>query len=84
VKLSAPLTDEVPPAVVTVTSTGPVPGGDVAVHEVLDVQVTGVPVVPKVAVVAPGTKPVPVTVTTVPPASGPAAGETPETVGVAS
>ena len=55
-----------------------------AVHEVLDVQVTGVPVVPKVAVVAPGTKPMPVTVTTVPPASGPAAGETPETVGVAS
>ena len=83
-KLSAPLTDEVPPAVVTVTSTGPVPGGDVAVHEVLDVQVTGVPVVPKVAVVPPTTKAVPVNVMEVPPASGPLSGLSRATVGVDS
>jgi hypothetical protein len=80
---SGPVVD-VPPAVDTVMSTVPDPDGEVAVHDVVETQVAGAPVVPKVAVVAPGTNPAPVTVTTVPPASGPAAGETPETVGVAS
>ena len=74
---------EVPPAVVTVMLTVPVPGGEVLVHEVVDVQVTDVPVAPKVAVVAPGTNPVPVKVTTVPPARGPASGAMPATKGIA-
>jgi len=40
-------------------------------------------VVPKVAVVAPGAKPVPVTTTVVPPTSGPADGLTAVTTGKA-
>ena len=67
-----------PPAVVAVTSTAPaVPAGVVAVQVVAVVQATpvaGAP--PKDRVVEPVTKPVPVTVTPTPPATGPAAGAT--------
>jgi hypothetical protein len=53
----------------------------VAVHDVAE-QLTEVPApAPKATVVEPGTKPEPVMVTTVPPPSGPALGETAETVG---
>ena len=57
----------------TVTSTGPVPAGETAVR-VAPATVTAVAgVVPKSTVV-PAVKPAPVTVTTVPPPRGPAAG----------
>jgi hypothetical protein len=78
---------EVPPAVVTTISTGPAePAGLVAVKEVVLVFVMvteAAGVVPKSTVV-PGVKPVPVTVTDVPPASGPADGLTAVTVGTPS
>jgi hypothetical protein len=80
---AAPIT-EVPPAVDTVTSTVPDPEGVVAVHEVVETQVAVVPVVPKVAVVPPGTKPMPVMVTTVPPITGPVVGAMPVTPGAGS
>jgi hypothetical protein len=71
----------VPPVVVTVTSTVPVPGGDVAVIEVLELTVKLVASVePNLTVLAP-LKLVPVIVTMVPPASGPLLGLTPVTVG---
>ena len=75
---------DVPPAVVTVTSTVPAePGGEVVVIVLALTTVNGVAgVTPKVTAVAP-VKPVPVIVTEVPPASGPAAGEMPLTVGAA-
>jgi hypothetical protein len=75
-----------PPGVVTVTSTTPADSpGEVAVHEVDDEQLTEVPdEVPNLAVLEPTTKPVPVMVTTVPPAIGPATGVIPVTLGVAS
>ena len=72
---------------VAVTSTVPAEAaGEVAVHEVVEVQLTEVPApVPKATVVAePMTKPVPVMVTTVPPPGGPATGLSPVTVGTAS
>ena len=72
---------EVPPAVDTVTSTVPEPGGEVAEHEVSEVQLAVVPLVPKVAVAPPMTNPVPVIVTAVPPASGPLSGVTAVSVG---
>jgi hypothetical protein len=83
VNLSAPEVAEVPPAVATVTSTVPASSdGEVAVHEVVDEQLTLVPaVLPKLAVVAPTTKPVPVMVTAVPPPSGPVLGEIPVMTG---
>ena len=64
-----------PPAVVTVTSTAPAPAGEVATRVVALVTVTEVAagVVPKSTVGA-GGEAGPVTVTTVPPASGPALG----------
>ena len=65
----------------TVTSTVPEPGGEVAEHEVSEVQLAVVPLVPKVAVAPPMTNPVPVIVTAVPPASGPLSGVTAVTVG---
>src|SRR5690348_13635324 len=71
----------VPPAVVTVTSTWPVPAGLVALSTVEDTNVTGVAAVPPNLTVAAAVKPVPVMVTTVPPAAGPDAGDTPVTVG---
>ena len=75
-----------PPGVVTVMSTTPADSpGEVAVHEVDDEQLTEVPdEVPNLAVLEPTTKPVPVMVTTVPPAIGPATGVIPVTLGVAS
>src|SRR5208283_1539080 len=74
----------VPPGVVTVTSTVPVPAGETAVILVPDTTVTLLaPVKPK-STVAPVTNPVPVTVTVVPPATGPAAGEMPVTAGTGS
>lgn len=70
---SAALVALVPAAVVAVTSTVPVPDGDVAV-QVVEAQVTLVAeLVPK-SIVAPE-RLVPVTVTTVPPAPGPCDGE---------
>ncbi len=75
---------EVPLAVVTVTSTVPVPDGELTVRVVELVTSTEVPAVdPKSTVVAPApeTKPVPVTVTEVPPAWGPLVGLTLVTVG---
>ena len=75
---------EVPPAVVTVTSTAPVPAGDVAVTEVAVLAVRLVAgVVPKVTAVA-EPRLVPVMTTVVPPAVGPAAGAMAVTVGTAA
>ena len=74
--LSAAEVAEVPPEVVTVTSTVPATSaGEVAVQLVV-VHETAVPAVPpKLTVVEPTKKPVPVMVTTVPPPSAPAPGE---------
>src|SRR5215831_2956698 len=74
----------VPPAVVTVTLTVPVPAGLVAVILVADTNVTPVPAFAPNLTVAPLAKPVPVMVTTVPPPVGPDEGDTPETVGTVS
>jgi hypothetical protein len=74
---------EVPPAVVTLTSTVPVPAGEVAVIEVPEMTVKLVAgVAPKVTAVAP-VRFVPVIVTEVPPARGPDVGEIEVTVGAA-
>ena len=67
-----------PPAVVTVTETVPVPEGDTAVHEEVVEQVTDVAAVPPKETVVPPevvTKLVPVRVTVVPPEAGPEVGE---------
>ena len=70
-----------PLGVVTVTSTMPVPAGEVAVIDVSLATVRLVAaVVPKSTAVAP-VNPVPVTVTDVPPAVDPEVGLTPVTVG---
>jgi hypothetical protein len=76
----------VPPAVVAVTSTVPAdPAGDVAVIEVEEMTVTPVAAVPpKLTVVAPMMKPVPVIVTVVLPDVGPEVGEIDVTVGAAA
>ncbi len=72
---------EVPLGVVTVTSTVPVPDGAVTVRVVALVTVTVVPAVaPKWTAVAP-VKPVPLTVTVLPPAGAPLVGLTEVTVG---
>jgi hypothetical protein len=74
----------VPPGVVTVISTVPVPAGDLMVSAVAELTVRTVPAVrPNLTAVAP-VNPVPVTVTVVPPATGPAAGAMPVTVGTAA
>ena len=73
--------DEAP--VVRVTSTTPaLADGEVTVQLVVDEQETAAGADPKLAVVDPTTNPVPVTVTTVPPASGPELGEIPLTTAV--
>ena len=73
---------EVPPAVVTVTSTVPVPDGELTVRVVGLVTLTEVPAVSRSRpLVEPETNPVPVTVTGVPPAWGPLVGLTLVTVG---
>jgi hypothetical protein len=65
----------VPPGVVTVTSTVPVPAGEIAVILVAESTVKlEALLIPNITVVAP-VNPVPVTVTVVPPAAGPAIGE---------
>jgi hypothetical protein len=72
--------------VATVTSGEPmVPLGEVAMQEVVEEQLTELaPVEPNSTVVEPTTKPVPVMVTIVPPAKGPAEGLTELIVGAAS
>ena len=66
---------DVPPVVVTLMSTVPVPGGEVAVIDVAELTVKPAAAVPpKVTAVAP-VKLVPVMVTVVPPAIGPTVGE---------
>ena len=60
-----------PLPLVTVTSTVPVPAGEVAVIEVAELTVTAVPALAPNETVELAVKPVPVIVTTVPPASGP-------------
>jgi hypothetical protein len=83
VNLSAELVVEVPADVVTVTSTAPVdPAGALAVSEVAELTLNEVAATePNLTAVAP-VKPVPVTVTEVPPAVGPEDGLTEVTVGV--
>ena len=73
---------DVPPAVVTVTSTVPVaPAGEVAVMDVAELTVNPVALVaPNLTAVAP-VKLVPVMVTVVPPPDGPDVGEIEVTVG---
>ena len=74
---------EVPPTVVTLTSTVPIPAGDVAVIDVEETTVKPVAAVaPKVTAVAP-VKFVPVMITVVTPVVGPAFGEIDVTVGSA-
>jgi hypothetical protein len=84
VKWSALDVGDVPPGVVTVTSTVPaLPGGAVAVICVAPFTVKVVAgIVPNLTAVAPE-RAVPVIVTLVPPAAGPEAGLTPVTVGPA-
>jgi hypothetical protein len=75
---------DVPPTVVTVTSTGPAElAGDVAVIEVAESAVTVAGVEPKSTAVA-ESRFAPVMVTEVPPAIGPSGGLTPLTVGAAT
>ena len=78
---SAALVALVPPGVVTVTSTVPVPAGAVALMLValLTVKLEAA-VVPNFTALAP-VKPVPVIATEVPPVLGPELGLTPVTVG---
>jgi len=79
--LSAAELADVPPGVVTVTSMVPLPGGAVAVMLVADTTVNDEAAVePNDTPVAP-VKFVPVIVTLVPPAVGPAAGVSDVTVG---
>jgi hypothetical protein len=71
--------EDVPDGVVTTTSTVPVPAGDVAVIDESEFTVKVVAAAdPNLTEVAP-VNPLPITLTTVPPAAGPAFGETPET-----
>ncbi len=89
VNWSATTSALVPPALVTVTSTWPVPAGEVTVRDVAELRTTLVPAVgPKSTTLALGKpvpeKPVPVMVTEVAPARGPAAGVMAVTVGAAT
>ena len=81
---SAELVELVCPPLVTVTSTVPEPAGLVAVIDVALFTVTPVAAVEPKATVSPDAKPVPEMVTEVPPAAGPVAGLTPDTVGAAT
>jgi hypothetical protein len=85
VKPSAALVAEVPPEVVTVTSTVPAACVGVVTEQLVVVeQLTPVPAVdPKLTVVAPVTNPVPVMVTVVPPVVAPVLGAIPVMVGTA-
>ena len=83
-KRSAAEVAEVPPAVVTVTSSAPAPAGEVAVIDVAELTVKLVaPIAPNFTAVAP-VKLAPVIVTDVPPAAGPDVGEIDVTVGPAT
>ena len=73
---------EVPPAVVTVTSTVPLPAGEVAVIEVAESAVIVAALDPKSTALAPP-RLVPVMVTLVPPPVGPLVGLIEVTVGPA-
>ena len=77
---------EEPPAVVNLRSTLCTDSeGEVATHDAAEEQTTVVATTPpKLAVVEPTTNPVPVTLTTVPPPTGPALGLTAVTVGTLS
>ena len=70
-----------PPPPVTVTFTVPDPAGVVAVIDVAEFTVTPDAALPPKATVSPDSKFVPVTVTAVPPDTGPEAAETPLTAG---
>jgi hypothetical protein len=70
----------VPLALVTVISTAPMPGGEIAVIDVAELTVKPVALAEPNFTVAP-LKLVPVMVTEVPPLGGPEAGETAVTVG---
>lgn len=72
----------VPPGVVTVTSTVPVPAGEVAVMEVAELTVKPVAFVDPNLTALAAVRLVPVIVTDVPPAGRPPAGEIDVTVGV--
>ncbi len=73
---------EVPPPVVTVMSTRPaLPAGATAVSDVDELNVTELAELKPNFTVAAETKPVPVIVTEVPPAVGPALGDTAVTLG---
>ena len=72
---------DVPPVVVTLTSTTPVPAGEVAVIEVAELTVKLAAAVPPNATALAPVKFVPVIVTDVPPATGPDVGEIEVTVG---
>jgi hypothetical protein len=81
VNRSAAAVADVPPTVVTVTSTVPVPAGDVAVIWVAELTVKLVAAVPPMVTPVAPVKLVPVTVTEVPPAVVPELGLIPVTVG---
>jgi hypothetical protein len=84
VYLSAATIAEVPPGVVTRTSTWPAaPAGEIAVIDVAEFTTTPVAALPPNATVAPATKFVPVMDTDVPPTAGPWFGLTAVTVGTA-
>ena len=80
---SAELTALVPPGVITVTSTVPLPAGEVTVIWVSEFTVGVIEVLPKWTAVAP-VKLVPLIVTVVPPDAGPEPGEIPVTIGAAA
>src|SRR5579862_8717355 len=81
VNLSPALVTLLPPGPETVTSTVPVPVGDVAVIEVGEVIAATVALAVPNVTVSPVLNPVPVIVTLVPPAVGPVGGDTDVTVG---
>ena len=79
------LVAEVPPAVVTFTSTTPAePAGEVQVIEVAVLEPQEVPALVPNCTPEAAVRLVPVIVTLVPPAVGPDTGETPVTVGAAT
>ena len=81
---SPPDVAEVPPAVVTVTWTIPVPAGDVAVIWVAELTVKPVAAVAPNATAVAFRRLVPVMVTVVPPPPGPVVGDIDVTVGAAT
>ena len=80
VNRSAELMTLVPPGVIMVTSTVPLPAGEVTVIWVSEFTVGVTEVMPKLTAVA-SVKLVPAMVTVVPPASGPPTGEIDATIG---